>query len=275
MQHLLDASVVPVLVDMDPLECQGRLPLSVVLVERPSGGQAERPIPKKSSNEPSRRRFSRRSAIAGFVACAPDYVKGWASATSVVGFDVLTMLDARSPVAHRARPTRPSATFLHRDGLIVEDVDAVLRADQLTLTPGAAETVSRARASRGAVVVVTNQPVVARGLVDHDGVRVPVSDVAFAPVPAGSAVELPVRRVGRWLSGRTQASASREMTYEAAARHLAGAVALRAEQLQPRCHAPAALSFVPRHPTLDSARVVELELSVPPPALALDQLASG
>jgi D-glycero-D-manno-heptose 1,7-bisphosphate phosphatase len=66
--------------------------------------------------------------------------------------------------------TRP-AIFLDRDGVIVEDVDAVLRADQLILTPGAAEAVKRASASGRAVVVVTNQPVVARGLVDEDGVR--------------------------------------------------------------------------------------------------------
>ena len=66
---------------------------------------------------------------------------------------------------------RRPAIFLDRDGVIVEDVDAVLRPDQLILTPGAAEAVKRAIASGRAVVVVTNQPVVARGLVDEDGVR--------------------------------------------------------------------------------------------------------
>jgi len=63
------------------------------------------------------------------------------------------------------------AIFLDRDGVIVEDVDAILRPDQLTLTPGAAEALKRAAASGRALVVVTNQPVVARGLVDEDGVR--------------------------------------------------------------------------------------------------------
>jgi D-glycero-D-manno-heptose 1,7-bisphosphate phosphatase len=63
------------------------------------------------------------------------------------------------------------ALFLDRDGVIVEDVDALLRPDQLVLLPGAAEAVKRASASGRAVVVVTNQPVVARGLVDEDGVR--------------------------------------------------------------------------------------------------------
>jgi D-glycero-D-manno-heptose 1,7-bisphosphate phosphatase len=66
---------------------------------------------------------------------------------------------------------RRPAIFLDRDGVIVEDVDAVLRPDQLILTPGAAEAVKRASASGRAVVVVTNQPVVARGLVDEAGVR--------------------------------------------------------------------------------------------------------
>jgi D-glycero-D-manno-heptose 1,7-bisphosphate phosphatase len=63
------------------------------------------------------------------------------------------------------------AIFLDRDGVIVEDVDAILRPDQLTLTPGAVEALKRAAAGGRAVVVVTNQPVVARGLVDEDGVR--------------------------------------------------------------------------------------------------------
>lgn len=63
------------------------------------------------------------------------------------------------------------AIFLDRDGVIVEDVDAILHPEELVLTPSAAEAVKRAGASGRAVVVVTNQPVIARGLVDEDGVR--------------------------------------------------------------------------------------------------------
>jgi D-glycero-D-manno-heptose 1,7-bisphosphate phosphatase len=66
--------------------------------------------------------------------------------------------------------TRP-AIFFDRDGVIVEDVDAVLRPEQLVLMPGAAEAAKRAAANGRAVVVITNQPVVARGLIDEDGIR--------------------------------------------------------------------------------------------------------
>jgi dTDP-4-dehydrorhamnose reductase len=103
----------------------------------------------------------------------------------------------------------------------------------------------------------------------------PLSDVVFAPVPVGFAVELLVRIVERRLSGITQASASQDMTYEASARYLAGIVGAGARQVQPRRHSPTAMPFVPHHTTLDSARVAEVDLEVPPPALALDQLDWG
>jgi D-glycero-D-manno-heptose 1,7-bisphosphate phosphatase len=67
--------------------------------------------------------------------------------------------------------TGRAALFLDRDGVIVEDVDLLIRADELRLLAGAAEAIARARAAGLAVVVVTNQPTVARGLADEDAVR--------------------------------------------------------------------------------------------------------
>jgi D-glycero-D-manno-heptose 1,7-bisphosphate phosphatase len=55
------------------------------------------------------------------------------------------------------------AVFLDRDGVLVRDVGLVTRPEQLQLYPGSAEAVRRLKNGRFAVVVVTNQPVVARG----------------------------------------------------------------------------------------------------------------
>jgi D-glycero-D-manno-heptose 1,7-bisphosphate phosphatase len=63
------------------------------------------------------------------------------------------------------------AVFLDRDGVINEEVDLLHRADQLRLVPGAAEGIRRLNEAGLPVVVVTNQPVVARGLCTEDDVR--------------------------------------------------------------------------------------------------------
>jgi D-glycero-D-manno-heptose 1,7-bisphosphate phosphatase len=63
------------------------------------------------------------------------------------------------------------ALFLDRDGVIVEDRDVIVRAEELRLHDGAAEAIARASARGMAIVVVTNQPVVARGLCDEDAIR--------------------------------------------------------------------------------------------------------
>lgn len=62
------------------------------------------------------------------------------------------------------------AVFLDRDGVIVRDVDLLVRADQIELLPGAAAALRRLREARLQVVIVTNQPVVARGLVTEQEV---------------------------------------------------------------------------------------------------------
>jgi len=59
---------------------------------------------------------------------------------------------------------RPAA-FLDRDGVIVRDVDLLVRADQIELLPSAAEALRRLREAQFPIVIVTNQPAVARGLV--------------------------------------------------------------------------------------------------------------
>jgi D-glycero-D-manno-heptose 1,7-bisphosphate phosphatase len=63
-----------------------------------------------------------------------------------------------------------SALFLDRDGVIVEDVAAVVNPAALRLLEGAPEAIRRAKEAGLAVVVVTNQPIVARGLASEDDV---------------------------------------------------------------------------------------------------------
>lgn len=54
--------------------------------------------------------------------------------------------------------------FLDRDGVINEEVDLLHRVDQLALIDGSAGAIARLNAAGVRVIVVTNQPVVARGL---------------------------------------------------------------------------------------------------------------
>jgi histidinol-phosphate phosphatase family protein len=70
----------------------------------------------------------------------------------------------RVAASNRNRP-RP-AVFLDRDGVLVREVDLLHDADQLELLPGAAKALSRLNQAGLLTVVVTNQPVVARGLCD-------------------------------------------------------------------------------------------------------------
>ena len=67
-------------------------------------------------------------------------------------------------VYRRNLKKRQKAIFLDRDGVINEEVDLLHRHEQLKLINGAAEAVKKINGSDYLGVVVTNQPVVARGL---------------------------------------------------------------------------------------------------------------
>jgi D-glycero-D-manno-heptose 1,7-bisphosphate phosphatase len=55
------------------------------------------------------------------------------------------------------------AVFLDRDGVLVEDVNLITRAEQLRLLPGVPAALRALREARFGLVVVSNQAVVARG----------------------------------------------------------------------------------------------------------------
>lgn len=61
------------------------------------------------------------------------------------------------------------AVFLDRDGTIIEHVHHLNRPEEVRLIPGAAAAISRLRQSGFLCVVVTNQSVVGRGLLDIAG----------------------------------------------------------------------------------------------------------
>ncbi len=67
-------------------------------------------------------------------------------------------------------PTPRPAVFLDRDGVLIEDVDLVTTCDQMRILPGVPQALVHLRAAGFALVVVTNQPVVARGLASEDDV---------------------------------------------------------------------------------------------------------
>jgi len=63
------------------------------------------------------------------------------------------------------------AVFLDRDGVINEEVDLLYRVEQLRLLSGAAEAIRQFNEQGIKVIVVTNQPVVARGLCTEQNVE--------------------------------------------------------------------------------------------------------
>lgn len=56
-----------------------------------------------------------------------------------------------------------AALFLDRDGVVVEEVDYLHRAEDIRLTPGAAAAIARANEAGISIVLVTNQAGVGRG----------------------------------------------------------------------------------------------------------------
>ncbi len=67
--------------------------------------------------------------------------------------------------------SRRRAVFLDRDGVLVADTHHLRRADQLRLLPGVPEALVQLREAGWALVVATNQSVVARGWLSEEGLE--------------------------------------------------------------------------------------------------------
>ena len=91
---------------------------------------------------------------------SPEYIKdaGTPARLDKVEADICSGVVARGSLDVR----RP-AVFLDRDGTINEEVSYITRPEQLKLLPGAAQAVRIMRDAGYRIVVVTNQPVIARG----------------------------------------------------------------------------------------------------------------
>lgn len=70
-----------------------------------------------------------------------------------------------------ALPGAKGAAFLDRDGTIIRQVELMHEVSQLRLLPGAAAAIRRLNAKDFQVVVVTNQPVVARGVASEQEIE--------------------------------------------------------------------------------------------------------
>lgn len=65
---------------------------------------------------------------------------------------------------------RRRAVFLDRDGVLIDDVGLVTRREQMRILPGVPRALVELRSAGFRLFVVTNQPVVARGLASEDEV---------------------------------------------------------------------------------------------------------
>jgi D-glycero-D-manno-heptose 1,7-bisphosphate phosphatase len=66
---------------------------------------------------------------------------------------------------------KSAAAFLDRDGTIIRQVELMHKVGQLRILPGAAEAIRLLNQNGIRVLIVTNQPVVARGVCTEDEVR--------------------------------------------------------------------------------------------------------
>jgi dTDP-4-dehydrorhamnose reductase len=101
----------------------------------------------------------------------------------------------------------------------------------------------------------------------------PFADMRMAPVPLEFAVEALLRLAVAPLAGIVQVSAAEDITYEQAARHIAGRVQAAQSLVQPLTAAAAGLDLehLPAHTTLDATRLrTELGLTPPDPWAAVD-----
>ncbi|HVU88461.1 MAG TPA: HAD-IIIA family hydrolase [Pirellulales bacterium] len=73
---------------------------------------------------------------------------------------------ARMNRAHRRR-----AIFLDRDGVVLNFVDHLAKPDDVVLARGAAEAIRQINDSEHLAVMVTNQPMLAKGMLTHEGLE--------------------------------------------------------------------------------------------------------
>ncbi len=86
-------------------------------------------------------------------------------------YDKISAQFAAGIVQRSSLATPQRAVFLDRDGTIIPDKDCLRTADELELLPGAAEAIHQLNLAGWRTVVVTNQPVIAKGFCDEAGLQ--------------------------------------------------------------------------------------------------------
>jgi D-glycero-D-manno-heptose 1,7-bisphosphate phosphatase len=76
----------------------------------------------------------------------------------------------KSKVSHGKKNKKIPAVFLDRDGTLIDSPHLNWKKEQFKISKGVAEQVKKINAIGVPVIVVTNQPVVARGLLSEEGV---------------------------------------------------------------------------------------------------------
>jgi D-glycero-D-manno-heptose 1,7-bisphosphate phosphatase len=82
--------------------------------------------------------------------------------------------------------TSAPAVFLDRDGVLIEDVELLTEASQIRLLPGVAQALAALKEAGFLLPVVSNQPVVARGLLDESEVAALQQEVASRLILEGA-----------------------------------------------------------------------------------------
>jgi D,D-heptose 1,7-bisphosphate phosphatase len=98
-----------------------------------------------------------------------EYIKdmGTPERLSAIEHDIIS-----GKVESLKQTSKKKAIFLDRDGVLNQEVDHLSRPEQLELIPGVGEAVRKANRAGVLVVVVTNQPVVARGALTESGLQI-------------------------------------------------------------------------------------------------------
>jgi len=100
---------------------------------------------------------------------SPEYIKDIGTPQR---YDRICGEFASGVIARSSFATPQRAVFLDRDGTLVSDKDCLRSADGLELLPGVAEALHKLNHGGWRAVLVTNQPVVAKGWVSEAGLQI-------------------------------------------------------------------------------------------------------
>ncbi len=83
----------------------------------------------------------------------------------------------------------------------------------------------------------------------------PFSDMVMSPIPLAFAVDVLLKVVGKRISGITQVSAEKDISYAEAAMRIARRLGLNEELIKPISYHKSGIEFAPLHTTLDVSRL--------------------